>query len=40
MRAALSVEERRWESPRGLGADLTALVTGETGWRHSLMNNS
>lgn len=39
MQSALSVRAGQWESPPDLKADLTALVTGETGSRHSLMNN-
>lgn len=39
MQAAFSAGERRWESPYGTQTDLTVLVTRETGWRHSLLNN-
>lgn len=39
MQAAFSAGERRWESPYGPQTDLTVLVTKETGWRHSLLNN-
>lgn len=39
MQSALRVGAGQWESPPDLNAELTVLVTGETGWRHSLMNN-